>query len=89
MKKRGKTFKEIYMEKRKLPTPAAEFVKEIAEKTKRSEFTVRAWLSGTQEPDKLAKSVLAETLGVSPEDLFPYPEHLKICNYDNSDRATD
>lgn len=65
------TFKELYLEEKNKQTPAQIFLKEIAELTKRSKNTVRMWLQGRQEPDALAKSLIAERFGIDPETLFP------------------
>ena len=46
-----KTFKALYEEQKKKPTAAQLFVSEVATLTKRSEATVRMWLSGQQVPD--------------------------------------
>ena len=47
------------------------FVSEVAAVTKRSEMTVRMWLSGKQVPDELAQTMIAEKYKVSVESLFP------------------
>lgn len=65
------TFKEFYLVEKNKPTPAQILIKEIAELTKRSENTIRMWLLEKQEPDALAKSLIAEKFGVNPESLFP------------------
>ena len=66
-----KTFTELYNESKSKPTPAQEFVAEVARITKRSEFTVKMWLCGNQVPDMLVKSVIAEHFGVEADGLFP------------------
>lgn len=66
-----KTFKALYEEQKKKPTAAQVFVSEVARLTKRSEVTVRMWLSGQQVPDELAKSIIAERYNVSVDSLFP------------------
>ena len=70
----GKTFIEIYNERAKrppLPTPRKEFVSQIAKLTRRSEFTVRMWCMGRQQPDALAQSVISKELKIPAETLFP------------------
>ena len=52
-------------------TPAAAFVQEIANVSKKSEIAVRRWLSGKIEPDALTQDVLAKHFGTTVEDLFP------------------
>lgn len=66
-----KTFKALYEEQKRKPTAAQLFVSEVAEITKRSETTVRMWLSGQQKPDDLAKSVIAEKFDTDVTTLFP------------------
>lgn len=66
-----KTFKALYKEQKKKPTAAQVFVSEVAALTKRSEATVRMWLSGQQVPDELAQTMIAEKYQVSIESLFP------------------
>ena len=69
-----KTFKELYEEAKKMPTPAQAFISEIAELTHRSELTVRMWLSGQQVPDELVQATIANKYNVSIDSLFPKAE---------------
>ena len=71
------TFKEIYDEKVKA---GADFVAAIAERTCKTEGTVRQWLYGAQKPDALTKSVIADYLGATTEELFP-----EITNQNDND----
>lgn len=57
--------------KRKYCNNASGFIRMIAEKTCKSETTVRMWLSGRQTPDELTKQVIADTIGVKANELFP------------------
>lgn len=66
-----KTFKQLYEEEKQKPTAAQVFVSEVASLTKRSEITVRMWLSGQQVPDELAQSIIAERYDVDAKNLFP------------------
>ena len=66
-----KTFKALYEEQKKKPTAAQVFVSEVATLTKRSEATVRMWLSGQQVPDELAQTMISEKYNVSIDSLFP------------------
>lgn len=66
-----KTFKELYDERKNKPTPAQEFIAEVASITHRTETTVRLWLCGQQKPDALACSIIAEHFDVPAEGLFP------------------
>ena len=52
-------------------TPAAAFIREISEVTKKSEIAVRRWLSGETEPDALTQEVLAKHFDTTPQQLFP------------------
>lgn len=67
----NKSFIELYNESKSKPTPAQEFVAEVARITHRSEATVRMWLAGNQIPDTLVQSVIADHFGVGIEGLFP------------------
>lgn len=71
----SKTFKEIYEALPERTAPKSEFVKRIADVTKRSELTVRCWLSGRQVPDRLAQETIAEELGVPVDGLFINPKN--------------
>ena len=66
-----KTFFDLYNEQKSKPTPAQEFVSEVARITRRTETTVRMWLSGQQTPDALAQSIIADHFGVNADSLFP------------------
>lgn len=66
-----KTFRNLYEDEKKKPTAAQLFVSRVATLTKRSETTVRMWISGQQVPDKLAKSVIAQEFGADINSLFP------------------
>lgn len=65
------TLREMYDKARKSPTPAVAFIAEVAEITKKSEITVRRWLSGEVVPDALTRAVLADHFKCKAEDLFP------------------
>jgi predicted transcriptional regulator len=68
------TFTDIYKglpSKGNIETPKRAFVRKIADETKKTEKTVRAWIYGDQTPDELTKSVLATYFNCKPEDLFP------------------
>ena len=66
-----KSFRDLYEEEKKKPTSAQIFVSDVAKLTKRSEATVRMWISGRQVPDELAQSMIAEKFNVDVETLFP------------------
>ena len=65
------TFIELYENEKNKPTSAQVFVSEIAEITQRSENTVRMWVCGKQQPDALAKSIIAKRFKTKVETLFP------------------
>lgn len=72
------TLKELYAKTKQAPkpdTPAAAFVKELAEVTKKSEVAVRRWLSDSEStsclPDALTQEVLAKHFNTTPQELFP------------------
>ena len=66
-----KTFRNLYEDEKNKPTAAQLFVSRVATLTKRSEVTVRMWISGQQVPDELAKSVIAQEFGADVNSLFP------------------
>lgn len=55
----------------KATTPAAAFIKEVAEVTKKSELSVRRWIAGDATPDALTQEVLARHFNTTPDALFP------------------
>ncbi|MCM1022403.1 MAG: helix-turn-helix domain-containing protein [Muribaculaceae bacterium] len=68
------TFGELYKALPEPPkAPKQAFVEEIASLCKCSQQTVRMWIQGTQRPDALKRSLIAERLGYSEEQLFPTP----------------
>lgn len=69
-----KSFKEIYegyAKRPPLPTPRKEFIRRMADVTKKSEATVKMWVIGRQIPDALTQDVLAKELKVPAATLFP------------------
>lgn len=71
----AKSFKDLYDE---LDIPAIqsrldkrEFIKRCAKVTKKSEGTVRSWLSGKWIPDALTQEALSNEFGIPSEQLFP------------------
>ena len=64
----AKSFKEIYegyAKRPPLPTPRKEFIRRMADVTKKSEATVKMWVIGRQIPDA------AKELNVPVATLFP------------------
>jgi hypothetical protein len=66
-----KSLVEMYNEVKAQPTPAQTFIRELARVTHREPITVRGWLYGTQRPDSLTQSVMADYFGVEVDSLFP------------------
>lgn len=66
------TFKEHYEEAKKQQryTPANVFIQGIMDVTKKSEASVRRWLSGSCAPDALTRDVLAEHFNTTTDELF-------------------
>lgn len=73
---KAQSFREIYdaIETKIPPTPKQAFIGKIAKATMVSENTVYNWLAGRQKPTALTQSVIAKTLGVPVEGLFPEHE---------------
>ena len=65
-----KTFKELYEERKNAPTPAQQFIAEVAKLTDRSEMTVKMWLYGVQIPDPNVSRVIGAHFGIEPTSLF-------------------
>ena len=66
-----KSFRDLYEEEKKKPTSAQVFISDVAKLTKRSEATVRMWISGRQVPDELVQNMIADRFNVDVETLFP------------------
>ena len=66
-----KSFRDLYEEEKKKPTSAQIFISDVAKLTKRSEATVRMWISGRQVPDELVQNMIADRFNVDVETLFP------------------
>lgn len=64
------TFAALYKEACLQPTAAQRFISDIAALTSRSEVTVKAWAYGSQTPDPLVRSVIANYLGAEADSLF-------------------
>lgn len=65
------TFKEVYIAKKNLPTPAQEFISKIASATCRKESTVQQWLSDIQTPNDTVKKRISQVLNIPVDELFP------------------
>ena len=69
-----KSFFDLYAEQKKKPTPAQNFIAEIAALTHRSDNTVKMWLCGRQVPDELTQSIIARRYNLNINGLFPKSE---------------
>lgn len=65
------TLRELYDKARKCPTPGLAFIQEVMAVTKKTEITVRRWLSGEVVPDELTRETLANHFGIPADELFP------------------
>lgn len=68
----AKSLNELYDEAKRVPR---DFIARCAKVTRKSEGTVRAWLSGAYVPDELARVALANEFGIDPDALFPNREN--------------
>lgn len=64
------TFKELYLQEKKKPTPASVWVNKMAEATATNPQTVRLWLCGARKPHRCTQMVLARVLNSTPDELF-------------------
>lgn len=71
MEKRKISLSDLYKEKMAQPTPARQLINELMAATDRSEITVRMWISGKFKPEPIIQKIIANTLGVDPDGLFP------------------
>lgn len=65
------TLTQMYEKAKSQSTPAAAFIKEVAEVTKKGELAVRRWIAGDTTPDALTQQVLAQHFNTTPDALFP------------------
>ena len=68
----------MYEERKEQPTPAALFLREIAEVTHHSLAAVRKWVKGLAEPDVSTKILLSKHFG-TPYDVLVPPCNKKRC----------
>lgn len=71
MDKRTISLAEIYKERMEMLSPGRQLIKDLMDATGRSEVTVRLWISGKFKPEPIIQNIIAETLGVDVEGLFP------------------
>ncbi len=71
---RQKSLREMYLEQKGQPTPAASFLTTIAEVTNHSIAAARKWVKGLAKPDVNSKILLSQHFGIPYDVLFPYDE---------------
>jgi len=71
MVKRKISLAELYKEKMQQPSPGRQLIQDIMEATGRSEVTVRLWIGGKFKPEPIIQKVIADTLNLDVEYLFP------------------
>ncbi len=66
------TFRDYYQQlpSNKEISPRQKFIKRISEITKKSEKTIRCWISGSQKPDTLTQSIIEKELNIPCDELF-------------------
>ena len=68
------TLNEIYKDLKKRGrqiSPAAQFVKDLANITGKKEKTVSQWVYGCQQPGEEDKKLISKKLGIPISELFP------------------
>jgi len=68
---RDKSLKEMYVELKERPTPAALFLEEVASVSNRSVNAVRKWVTGEVQPDINTMIKLSQHFKVPYDILFP------------------
>lgn len=71
MAKRKITLNELYQEKLLEPSPAKKMVDDLVKATGRSAITVRLWINGKFKPEPLVQEIIAKTLNLDVNTLFP------------------
>lgn len=71
MAKRKISLAELYKEKMAMPSPGRQLIQDLMDATGRSEVTVRLWISGKFKPEPIIRNVIADTLGIEVDGLFP------------------
>lgn len=76
MKKRKISLSNLYKEKmqQKQISPARQMIQDLMDATGRSEVTVRLWISGKFKPEPIIQNIIADTLGLDVDGLFPNNE---------------
>ena len=71
MIKRNISLVEYYQEVLNIPNPANEVVQKLMVATGRSENAVRCWLYGRHTPEPIFQKIIADTLNLKLDGLFP------------------
>ena len=71
MNKRKISLAELYKEKMSQPSPGRQLIQDLMNATGRSEVTVRLWIGGKFKPEPIIQHIIAETLGLDKDGLFP------------------
>lgn len=71
MDKRKISLAELYKEKMTQLSPGQQLIQDLMDATGRSEVTVRLWISGKFKPEPIIQNIIAETLGLDVDGLFP------------------
>lgn len=66
-------FWQVYADKVRQSNPAQDFIREVAEVSGRSEWSVRRWIYSGQVPDHAARKLIAEHFGVDEIEFFNEP----------------
>lgn len=70
------TFKELYIEKKRIETPATSFINRIAQITGMHPQTVRQWAYGNQNPSADMQKRIARELKIPVDVLFPIKDNI-------------
>lgn len=71
MDKRKISLAELYKEKMAQLSPGRQLIQDLMDATGRSEVTVRLWIGGKFKPEPIIQNIIAETLGIDVDYLFP------------------
>lgn len=71
MDKRKISLADLCKEKMQQPSPGRQLIQDLMDATGRSEVTVRLWIGGRFKPEPIIQKIIADTLGVDVDGLFP------------------
>jgi hypothetical protein len=85
---------EFYKEKQALQHPARQVVDLLVKATRRSEESVRSWLAGRNVPELYIREIIADTLnldinGLFPDELINKPRKTRKTNLCHDNRTTE